>query len=45
MTDFEPQVTPLSPKRRSLVLAIGAGAAAAGVGLAVWRGALPWRAR
>jgi len=37
MTDSPPQASPASPQRRTLVLAIGAGAAAAGVGLAIWR--------
>jgi len=37
--DSLPQDTPPSHTRRSLVLAVGAGAALAGVGLAVWRNA------
>ena len=37
MTDSSPQATPASPRRRNLVLAVGAGATLAGVGLAVWR--------
>ena len=39
MTDSLSQATPASPRRRTLVLAVGAGAAIAGVGLAVWRNA------
>ena len=37
MTDSLPQATPASPRRRNLVLAVGAGATLAGVGLAAWR--------
>jgi peroxiredoxin len=37
--DSLPQDTPPSHTRRSLVIAVGAGAALAGVGLAVWRNA------
>ena len=37
--DSLPQNTPPSNTRRTLVLAVGAGAALAGVGLAVWRNA------
>ena len=37
--DSLPQDTPPSHTRRSLVLAVGAGAALTGVGLAVWRNA------
>jgi len=41
MTDSPPQASPASPQRRTLVLAIGASAAAAGVGLATWRNTHP----
>jgi len=37
--DSSPQYTPPSRTRRTLVLSVGAGAALAGVGLAIWRNA------